>query len=105
PRYLVGEVNVPRRIDQMQLVGLTVAGRFVEHPDRLRLDRDPALALEFHRVEDLGAHRPGIDRMRQLEYAVSERRLAVVDVGNDREVADVGLVGHPLKGIWARRPG
>ena len=81
------------RVDQVQLVGLPVAG-LVEHAHRLRLDRDPALALEVHRVEQLGAHRARVDGVGQLEDAVGQRRLAVVDVGDDREVADVGLIGH-----------
>ena len=77
----------------MQLVGLAVAGR-VEDADGLGLDRDAALALEVHGVEHLGAHRPRVDGLRHLEDAVGERRLPVVDVGDDREVADVCLVGH-----------
>jgi hypothetical protein len=32
-----------------------------------------------------------------LQDAVGQRRLAVVDVGDDREVADVGLVGDALE--------
>jgi hypothetical protein len=35
--------------------------------------------------------------MGQLEDAVGQRRLAVVDVGDDREVADVGLIGDAEK--------
>jgi hypothetical protein len=35
--------------------------------------------------------------MRQLEDAIGERRLAVVDVRDDREVADLFLV-HGLSG-------
>ena len=93
-RHLVGEVDVAGRVDQVQLVGLPVVCARVEHPHRLRLDRDPALALEVHRVEHLGAHRARVDRVGQLEDAVGQRRLAVVDVGDDREVADVGLVSH-----------
>ena len=80
-----------RRVDQVQLVGLAVTRR-EEHPHGLRLDRDPPLALELHRVEHLRAHHARIDRMRELEDAVGERRLAVVDVGDDAEVADVLLV-------------
>ena len=53
--------------------------------DVLRLDRDPALALEVHRVEVLGAHVPWVDRPGQLEEPVGERRLPVVDVADDRE--------------------
>ncbi len=94
PRHLVGEVDVAGRVDQVQLIRLPVVLRLVEHPHRLRLDRDPALALELHRVEHLGAHRTGVDRVGELEDAVGQRRLAVVDVRDDREVADVCLISH-----------
>ena len=82
PRDLVGEVDVARRVDQVELVALP------GHAHRLRLDRDPALALEVHRVEHLRAHVALRDGVRQLEDAIGERRLAVVDVRDDREVAD-----------------
>jgi hypothetical protein len=59
---------------------------------RLCLDRDAALALEVHRVEHLRAHLALRHGVRELEDAVGERRLAVVDVRDDREVADVLLV-------------
>jgi hypothetical protein len=48
--------------------------------------------LQQHRVEQLRAHLARRDRVRQLEDAIGERRLAVVDVRDDREVADVRLV-------------
>ena len=98
-RDLVGEVDVARRVDQVQLVALP------QDPHRLRLDRDPALALEVHRVEHLRAHLALRDGVRELEDAIGERRLAVVDVRDDREVADVLLV-HGLTGDGSRaRPG
>ena len=79
----------PGRVDQVQLVALP------HHADGLRLDRDPALALEVHRVEQLLAHLAAGDGVGDLEDAVGERRLAVVDVRDDREVADLALVhGH-----------
>ena len=90
---LVREVDVPGRVDEVQLVGLAVA-RLVEDAYRLRLDRDAALALEVHGVEQLLAHHPGIDRLGHLQDAVGQRRLAVVDVGDDGEVPDVRLVCH-----------
>ena len=96
PRDLVGEVDVAGRVDEVELVGLAVAGG-VEDAHRLGLDRDPALALELHRVEQLGAHEPRVDRLGQLEDAIGQRRLAVVDVGDDREVADVGGVGRAIE--------
>ena len=76
------------RVDQVQVVGLTVGGVVLD-PHRLRLDRDPALALEVHRVEHLRLHFLRIDGAGDLEDAVGQGGLAVVDVGDDREVADV----------------
>ena len=58
----------------------------------MRLDRDAALALEVHRVEDLRFHLARLQRAGHLEEPVRERRLAVVDVGDDREVADETLI-------------
>ena len=77
-----------RRVDQVEDVLLAGLGRVVQ-ADRVRLDRDAALALEIHRVEDLRFHLARLQRAGQLEKAVGERRLAVVDVRDDREVADV----------------
>ena len=86
-RDLVGEVDVPGRVDQVQVVGLAVRRR-VGDPHGLGLDRDPALALEVHRVEHLRHVGARVDGPGELEDAVGERRLAVVDVGDDREVPD-----------------
>jgi hypothetical protein len=57
-------------------------------PDVLGLDRDAPLALEVHGVEVLLAHLPRVDRPRQLQDAIRERGLSVVDVGDDAEVPD-----------------
>ena len=86
-RDLVGEVDVARCVDQMQVVGLAIVGG-VGDPHGLCLDRDPALALEVHRVEHLRHVIAWRDGPRQLEDAVGESRLAVVDVGDDREVSN-----------------
>ena len=86
-RHLVAEVDVAGRVDQVDDVVAVV------EPHRLELDGDAPLALEVHRVEVLGAHLAGVDRAGQLEHAVGERRLAVVDVGDDRDVADA-IEGH-----------
>ena len=56
--------------------------------DRLELDGDAPLALDVHRVEELLLHVPRLDRARDLEQAVGQRGLAVVDVGDDRDVPD-----------------
>jgi hypothetical protein len=82
----VGKVHVPGRVDQIEDVGLPVV-RVIGEPDGVRLDRDPALALEIHRIEHLGFHLALLERAGHLEETVRQRRLAVIDVGDDREVA------------------
>ena len=87
---LVREVDVTGRVDQVEAIDQAVA-RDVLESDGAGLDRDALLALEIHRIEDLAGHLPALDRVRQLEQAVGQRRLAVVDVGDDREVAQALL--------------
>jgi hypothetical protein len=70
--------------------------RRVVHPHRGGLDRDAALAFEVHGVEHLLAHLAGGDGAGDLEEAVGECGLAVVDVGDDAEIAYTGLV-HRVK--------
>ena len=83
----------PGRVDEVELVAAPV------HADGLRLDRDPALALEVHRVEQLLAHLALGDRAGQLEDAIGERRLAVVDVRDDREVANAVLLHRSQRSL------
>src|SRR5204863_320393 len=69
-RNLVREVDMARRVDEVELVPAP------ENAHCLRLDRDAALALELHRVEHLLAHLALGNRVRQLEDPIRERRLA-----------------------------
>src|SRR5207249_1454214 len=55
PADLVGKVDVTGRVHQVEDIALAIL-RAVLEAHRLRLDRDPALALELHVVEDLLAH-------------------------------------------------
>jgi hypothetical protein len=89
---LVGEVDVPRGVDEVEDVLLPVR-RGEVHRHRVALDRDALLALEVHRVEQLLLHLALLDGLRMLEQAVGKRRLAVVDVRDDAEVTDV-VEGH-----------
>ena len=50
--HLVGEVDVARRVDEVERVGLSVGGVVLD-AHGAGLDRDPLLALEVHRVEHL----------------------------------------------------
>ena len=85
---LVAEVDVARRVDQVDHVIAPLDAHV------LGLDRDATLALEIHRVEVLRAHVARVHRPGDLEQAVGQRALAVIDVGDDREIADAIERGH-----------
>jgi hypothetical protein len=91
--HLIGEIDMARRVDQIELVHLAVLGGVFE-PDRLGLDGDAAFALDLHRIEHLLAHLAQGEPAADLDEAVGQRRLAVVDMRNDGEIADVGGVRH-----------
>ena len=91
PGDLVGEVHMARGVDQVQDV-LQAALRGVMQAHRVRLDRDAALALEIHRVEHLRFHLAGLQGAGELEEAIGERGLAVIDVGDDGEIPDEALI-------------
>ncbi len=103
-RHLVGEVDVPGGVDHVEGEGLRLLARaeLPRHPDGLALDRDAALALDVHAVEVLRAHVAVGDDAGDLQHAVGERRLAVVDVRDDAEVAKERRVG---RGRLERREG
>ena len=86
-RHLVGEVDMAGRVDEVELVLLALVGVLDRHGRGL--DGDAALALEVHRVEELGAGLALGDGLGRLQQAVCEGRLAVVNVGDDGEVADL----------------
>ena len=58
----------------------------------MRLDGDAALALQVHGVEDLRRHLALLQRAGHFEQPVGQRRLAVVDVRDDREITNMGLI-------------
>ena len=86
--HLIGEVDVPRSVDQIEFVNLTVLG-LVLKTGRLSLNRDAAFALEIHAVEHLFAHLSIAQTTATLNQTVSQRRLAMVDMGNDGKITDI----------------
>ncbi len=86
-RNFVGKIDVARRVDQVELVFVAVLGCVVQ-ADALGLDGDAALALEVHRVQHLRAHLALAERAGQLEQAVGQRGLAVVNMRDDAKIAD-----------------
>lgn len=98
---LIGEVHVPGGVDHVQGVVHPVHGP--GHAHGLGLDGDAALTLDVHAVQVLGLHVARLHDAGGLQHAVRQRGLAVVDVGDDAEVADhrgVGGSGH--RGFDAR---
>ena len=98
---LVGKVDVSGCIDEIQLVGVTVFGLVVER-HRVALYRDTTLALQFHAVEHLIAKVPIRDRIASLNQPIRERGLAVVNMGDDAEVADVFDGGSRFHAVPSR---
>ena len=92
-RDFIGEVDVAGGVDQVQDIGLTVLGGIFD-PHGVGLDRDAALALDIHRVEELRLHIAFGHRPRHLDQPVGEGGFAVVDMGHDGEVTDVIEIGH-----------
>src|SRR5208337_3729602 len=62
--------------------------------DGVGLDGDAALAFQVHRVQDLLGHLAFGKRTGDLEQAVGQRGLAMIDVGDNRKVANEASVGH-----------
>ena len=89
--HLIGEVHMARRIHQVELVGLAVAG-LVGQAHGLGLDGDAPLPLDIHGIEDLVAHLPVGDGAAGLDQPVGQGGFAMVDMGDDREVADMGEI-------------
>ena len=92
-RHFVVEVHVSGRVDEVQLIFLSV-GSHIGDAHGLRLDGDAALAFDVHAVKVLVAFFAFRHQPRDLKDAVGERRLAVVDMGDDAEIADMFLYGH-----------
>ncbi len=90
---LVGEVDVAGGVHQVELIGLAVLGGVVE-ADGLGLDGDAALALDVHVIKDLLAHLALGQPAGRLDQPVGQRRLAMVDMGDDGEIADQRKLGH-----------
>ena len=85
---LVGEIDMARRVHQIEDIALAVL-RPVFEAHGLRLDRDAALALQLHIVEHLLAHLARLEPAASLDQPIGEGRLAVVDMRDDREIADM----------------
>ncbi len=92
-RDLVGEVHVPWRVDEVELVGLAVL-RLIEEAHGPGLDGDAPLPLQVHVVQELVHHVPLRDGVGRLQDTVGQGGFPVVDVGDDGEIADALVRSH-----------
>src|SRR5688572_2265980 len=53
----------------------------------MRFDRDPALAFQVHRIEQLILFIAGLDCPGAIEQSIRKRRLSVIDMRDDAEIA------------------
>ena len=74
-------------VDEVEHILLTIR-RFVIHAGGLELDRDPPFPLQLHVVEELLLHIPIGHRAGVLQQTVGQRRLAMVDVGDNAKISD-----------------
>ena len=58
------------------------------------LDGDPALTLKVHGVQNLGFHFALGQAAAHLDEAIGQSRLAMVNVGDDGEIADMTQITH-----------
>ncbi len=65
---------------------------FIVQPHGGHFDRDAALALDVHRVEELLLHVPPLHGSGEFQKPVGERGLAVINMGDDAKIADMFLM-------------
>lgn len=84
-----------RRVHEIQGIGFAILGR-IGQAHGLRLDGDTAFLLQLHIVQNLLFHLTGCERTAGLDQPVSQRGLSMVDMRDDREIADLGegRAGH-----------
>jgi len=74
-------------------------------------DGDAPLALQVHRIEHLLLHLAHGERPGQLQQAVGERGFAVIDMRDDRKIADArcfhedrSILAGAARGAWEGTP-
>ena len=95
PGYLIGEIHMARRVDQIQRIGLAVFG-LVWQTHGLAFDGDAALAFDVHAVQDLILEVPLGNDFTGLDQPVGQGRLAVINVG---DYAEVTYVFHIIEAL------
>ena len=77
---------MPGGVGKIEAIGLPVF-RGIFHRDGVGFDRDPALALEVHGIEELILPLAVLDGTGALEQTIRQSGFAVIDVRDDAEIA------------------
>ena len=81
-------VSYTHLVDQVEFILLPILGGIAQRHGP-GLDGDAPLALQLHIVQQLALHLPLVHRLGQLQNAVGKGGFAVVDMGDNSEIADV----------------
>ncbi len=86
-RNFIGEIHVPRSINQIETIGFSIFGR-VAQGHGVSFDGDPALTLQIHGIKKLGLHIPLRDQPSDLQKPIGQRGFSMVHVRNNTKVSD-----------------
>ena len=86
------EIDMTWRIDQVEFICVAIAG--IIHNNGTCFDRNSTSPLELHVVQQLLLHLSLRNGSRVFEQAVGQSAFAVVDVGDNTEVADQMAAGR-----------
>ena len=86
------KVNMPGRVDQIQLVFLAI--QRVVDGDGTGFDRNTTLSFDFQVVQNLFTEFALRNRPAFQQQLVRKSTFAVVDMGNDRKITNKPLIKH-----------
>ena len=89
---LIGEVDMPRSVDHAERVFDAIERP--RHAHGLRFDGDAAFLLDVHAVEESVTHLTFRYDAAELQNTVRHRRLSMVDMRDDAEIANQRLIGE-----------
>ncbi len=90
---LIAEVHMPRRVDEVERVILTVL-RMIGKADGAGFDGDAVLTLKIHIIKNLFCHISAVHRPAKLNKAVRQSRFSVIYMGDDGKIPDMILWCH-----------
>ena len=103
PGDLVGKIDVPGRIDEVELIDATVTGRVVQR-HTLGFDSDATLPLQVHRIKNLLCHLSLGQPATVLDEAIRQRGFTMVDMSDNRKITNMTELSHFLHTSKKVRP-